>query len=236
MGKERVMTAIVVIEGVVIVLLAVLVAGLLRSHAEILRQLDRLGAGDDASTPVGSPRPRTIGFGEAPMKTIVGTTPRGAERTISLDHGRAPTLLAFLSSGCASCQVFWSELAGHPEQPLPDTRTVVVTKGSDGETPSKIASLAPPTIDVLMSSEVWDEFRVPLTPYFVLLDPEARVIGEGSALTWDQLLGLLRQSAADSPDPTQLDTPERARFTDSRLAQSGVEPGDPSLYENPLDR
>lgn len=228
------MTAVVVIEGVVIVLLVVLVGGLLRSHAEILRQLDRLGVGEDPSSPVSAPRPRSVGFEEAPLKTISGLTPRGAERTISLDHGRSPTLLAFLSSGCTSCQTFWSELAQNPEPPMPDTRTIVITKGPDAETPAKVEDLAPADADVIMSSEVWDEFRVPLTPYFMLLDPEARMIGEGSALSWDQLLGLLRRSAADNPNPAHLGTAERAAFTDSQLAQSGVEPGDPSLYENPV--
>ena len=42
------MLTLVIIEGIVIVLLTVLVAGLLRSHAEILCTLDRLGAGDEA--------------------------------------------------------------------------------------------------------------------------------------------------------------------------------------------
>lgn len=229
------MTAVVVIEAVVIVLLVILVAGLLRSHAEILRKLDRLGAGEDPATPLADPRPRSVGFEEAPMKTVTGLTPTGADRSISLDNGRSPTLVAFLSSGCASCQIFWEEVGHHPELPLPGTRTVVVTKGSDAESPARIASLAPGGVDVIMSSDVWDTFRVPLTPYFMLLDPEARVVGEGSALNWDQLLGLLRQSIADSPNPGHLDTAGRARFTDERLSESGIEPGDPSLYRNPLD-
>ena len=37
------MTALIVIEGVALLLLALLVVGLLRSHAEILRALHRLG-------------------------------------------------------------------------------------------------------------------------------------------------------------------------------------------------
>lgn len=229
------MTALVIIEAVVIVLLVVLVAGLLRSHAEILRKLDRLGAGEESGTPIATPRPRTVGFEEAPMRTITGTTPAGAERSISLDHGRSPTLVAFLSSGCASCQVFWTALSGG-SSPLPETRTVVVTKGPDAESAAKVASLAPSGIDVIMSTDVWDTFRVPLTPYFMLVDPDARVAGEGSAVTWDQLVGLLGQSTADSPHPERLDTSERARFTDDRLTESGIEPGDPSLYENPVDR
>lgn len=73
------MTAVVIIEGVVIALLVILVAGLLRSHAEILRQLDRLGAGEGEGTRIDGPRPRTVGFEEAPLKTLVGQAPNGSQ-------------------------------------------------------------------------------------------------------------------------------------------------------------
>jgi hypothetical protein len=43
------MTVLVVLEGFVILVLAVLVVGLLRSHAEILRSLHDLGAGEGGS-------------------------------------------------------------------------------------------------------------------------------------------------------------------------------------------
>ena len=228
------MTAIVVIEGVVILLLLILVAGLLKSHAEILRQLHRLGGATESGDVPGVPQ--SVGFGEAPTTELIGTDLAGASRTISLITGRSPTLLAFMSSGCASCRVFWQELHGDLEPPLPDTRTVVVTKGRRSESPAKLAELAPEGTTLVMSDETWDDFRVPLTPYFLLLDGQARVIGEGSAGNWSQLLSLLGQSAADSGDPTQINTKGRERFTDSRLRKSGVEPGDPSLYEDPLDR
>jgi hypothetical protein len=234
MGTELLMTAIVVIEGVVILLLLILVAGLLKSHAEILRQLHRLGgATESGDAPAALP---SVGFGEAPTTELIGTDLEGATRTISLITGRSPTLLAFMSSGCASCRTFFQELHGDLEPPLPDTRTVVVTKGPRSESPAKLAELAPEGTTLVMSDETWDDFRVPLTPYFLLLDGQARVIGEGSAGNWNQLLSLLRQSVADTGDPTQLSTTDREQFTDSRLRRSGVEPGDPSLYQNPLDR
>ena len=61
--REFVMAVLVAIEAVVLVLLTVLVAGLLRSHAEILRRLHTMGAGldPDAADGVESPvalRPR----------------------------------------------------------------------------------------------------------------------------------------------------------------------------------
>ena len=87
-----------------------------------------------------------------------------------------------------------------------------------------------------MSDEMWDQFRVPMTPYFLLLDGQAMVIGEGAATNWKHLLGLLRQSASDAATgPVSLDTEGREHFTDAQLKSSGVEPGDPSLYENPID-
>ena len=73
------MTVLVVIEGVVILLLLILMAGLLRSHAEILRQLHRLGAGDrtDGS---GAVRVHTTWFEVAPALEIDGIEPSGTAR------------------------------------------------------------------------------------------------------------------------------------------------------------
>ncbi len=224
------MTAVIIIEAVVIVLLLVLVAGLLKSHAEILRQLHQL---DGNSEQTDRQRLRTTGLGEAPVGEISGVDAHGSTVSVSLRHGKAETMLAFLSTGCASCQVFWEELADRSDLPTPNTRPVIVTKGPQSESPAKIAELAPPRVRLVMSDEAWDSFKVPLTPYFMLLDGEGRIIGEGSATNMAHLLGLFRQSAADS-SPVRMSTSGRERFTDERLSQSGVEPGDPSLYEDPL--
>jgi hypothetical protein len=231
------MTAVIIIEGVVIVLLAVLVGGLLKSHAEILRQLDALGASEDGSVSVGSAqtRPKTTGFEKAPTTTLAGVDLAGGSVSMSLDHGRGNTLLAFLSSGCLSCETFWKEFGGDFELPTPDTRTVILTKGPNSESPSKLGELAPERIPLLMSDEVWDTFRVPMTPYFLLVDGSGMVMGEGAAASWRHLLGLLRQSAADAASPLHMDTEGRRQFTDTQLRSAGVHPGDPSLYENPLE-
>ena len=230
------MTAVVIIEAVVILLLVILVAGLLKSHAEILRQLHALGARETETRVDIEVRNRTTGFEKAPSTVITGTNMAGAARSVSLDHGRGNTLLAFLSSGCASCQTFWSELRDGVEMPTADTRPLVVTKGPAAESPSRIAELAPSNMEVIMSDEAWDEFRVPLTPYFLLLDGQANVIGEGSAPNWGHLMGLFRQSADDQLSPVHLDTEEREHFTDTELGKAGIEPGDTSLYENPVEK
>ena len=228
------MGAVVAIEGVVILLLAILVAGLLKSHAEILRQLHSLGASEDGS--VAGRAPRTTGFEKAPTSVLTGVEPSGTARTVSLELGSGSTLLAFLSTGCASCHVFWNELSGDFDLPSPDTRTVIVTKGPESESPARVSELAPAGVPLVMSNEMWDTFQVPLTPYFLLIDGQARVVGEGSATSWRRLLALLRRSADDAKRPTHLDTEGRTHFTDEELSGSGIEPGDHSLYENPLDQ
>ncbi len=233
------MTALIVIEAVVIVLLATLVAGLLKSHAEILRQLHALGIGEDGSAATGTTanRPRTTGFEKAPTTTLSGVDITGGPRAISLEHGRGNTLLAFLSSSCLTCQTFWKELQGRFELPTPDTRAVIVTKGPESESPSRLRELAPDDLPLIMSDEVWDISKVPLTPYFLLVDGSVMVIGEGAASTWRHLLDLLRQSDADAAtSPMGLDTERRAHFTDDQLGAAGLEPGDPSLYQDPLEK
>ena len=232
------MTALIVIEAVVIVLLAVLVGGLLKSHAEILRQLHALGVREDGSLSTASAlsQPKTTGFGKAPAPSLEGQTLADGPISVTLEHGRGNTLIAFLSSTCVSCQHFWNEFQGDFELPTPDTRTVIVTKGPKSESPSKIAELAPSKVTLLMSDDTWDTFQVPMTPYFMLVDGEGSVIGEGAASDWRHLLGLLRQSAADASAPIHMDTEGRSNLTDTQLSAGGLDPGDPSLYENPVEK
>jgi hypothetical protein len=225
------MTAVVIIEAVVIVMLLILVAGLLKSHAEILRRLDRLGAAADGADNE-TRQPRTSRLGRAPTNEITGVEPGGSAVSVSLSPRTGETLLAFLSTGCASCQVFWDEFATHAALSATETRPIIVTKGSGAESPPKVARLVPPEVRVVMSDEAWDEFKVPLTPYFMLVGGDGGIIGEGSATNMDRLLDLLRGS--ENGSPVRMSTRQRERFTDDRLSSSGVEPGDPSLYEDPL--
>ncbi|HEY7704580.1 MAG TPA: hypothetical protein VID03_07085 [Acidimicrobiia bacterium] len=237
------MEAVLIVEGLVIILLLILVAGLLRSHGEILRRLHALGAGEDIAIPTGPSRrrpPATAGFGQAPLTELSGVTPAGDTVNVSLIHGRGTTLISFLSSGCSSCRTFWDAFSGDFELPGVDARPVIVTKGPAAESPEGVASLAPPGITTLMSTEAWDAFRVPMTPYFLLADGAGNVLGEGSASTWRHLQGLVRQSLSDSRRSAgqadeNADPNGRAHFADDDLRRAGIEPGDPSLYRNPID-
>ena len=198
------MTAVVVGLALAVLLLGVLVAGLLRSHAEILKALHDLGAGLELDRDAPGPVPVTIDgvvpprpAGAPAPETVTGTTPAGEEVALSLQGGR-PTLLAFLSSGCTTCQTFWSSFAhGVPATPA-DARLVVVVRDAADESPSALAKLTPDDVPVVASSSTWDALDVPGSPYFVLVDGSGRVAGEGSGASWPQVVDLLGQAHADA--------------------------------------
>lgn len=244
------MTVVLAALVVVVVLLSVLVAGLLRSHATILRRLHELGAGIDVDP--GAPTqatpsrivPRTDGTVPAPdaavpdgrmAADISGTGPRGeaiATRVVEVAHD---TLLVFLSSGCTTCLAFWADLG---TRPLPlGTRLIVVTRGPAEESPSAVRELAPKGVTVIMSTPAWDALRVPGSPFVILVDgPSGRVVGEGTAASYEQVLALfLRADRDESGEAGGKAAADRHREEklDRLLLASGIAPGDPSLYQSP---
>jgi hypothetical protein len=216
---------LIAIEAVVIVLLTILVAGLLRSHAEILKRLHALGAGLADTTPESSRSFATVppvpdGFGAA--FDVDGTGLRDDAVHVSVVGTRHHTLFAFLSSGCLTCHAFWDAFGDRAALGLPDDiRLVVVAKDAAEESVSELRRLAPPQLPVVMASRAWEQYRVPGSPYFVLVDgAAARVRGEGTGASWAQVWNLLQQAANDSNE----------RLIDRELLTNGVAPGDPSLY------
>ncbi len=230
------MAAIVSVETVLLVLLVVLVAGLLRSHAEIMR---RLGPEDDSTTPAtsvpapgGNERPGGPRGGEAQAPELAGVTPAGDAVKLAFARGAGtPTLLAFLTSGCGTCAQFWQTLG---ERRLPaGVRTVIVTHGSDRERPGKLHSLTPDGIAVVMSSQAWTDYEIPGAPYFVLVDGVVR--GEGVATTWHALASLVAEAIEDQREAERAGGGERrAQRIDDTLAAAGIGPGHPSLYPEPV--
>ena len=101
------MTVLVAIETLLLVLLALVVVGLLRSHAEILRRLGPPEADErdsDVLVPGVPAPPSREGLREAPR--ITGMTLGGDGIQVGSGSGQ-PMLLAFLSSGCLTCEGFW---------------------------------------------------------------------------------------------------------------------------------
>lgn len=231
------MAVLVAVETVVLVLLTVLVAGLLRSHAEILRRLHDMGAAIDPDAPDASrelpvslrPRgdvtPANAGFG--PAHDVVGAGLHDDAIHIPVVGVRHRTLLAFLSSGCLTCRAFWEAFASGDDLGLPDDiRLVVVTKDLAEESPSTLRELAPADLPVACSSRTWAAYGVPGSPYFVLADGHTgRVRGEGTGTSWDQVRGLVVQATGDAA----VDLRNEVRI-DRELLASGIRPGDPSLF------
>ena len=225
--------------ALLVVLLGILVAGLLRSHADILRRLETMGSGIGADEQ-GHGQLTLTKKPEAVMHHLVeGISPDGEPIVMSLGTGDDPTLVAFLSTTCSTCTPFWDGLessvmyfGGRRH------RVVAVTLGESEESPTRAKSMANPGLDVVMSSQTWADFEVPGAPYFALIEAGSnRVIGEGTAMTFpsleefltdatnDQEWDLGRESFVDS---------EESRI-DADLKRAGIHPGDPRLYPEPGD-
>jgi hypothetical protein len=246
--------ALVVVLTFVVLLLGVLVAGLLRSHADILRSLHELGVGvgdptaaaaaTTAAVPVemsNGPAGMTLGLAPA----IAGLTPSGDARAVSVNNSDRLTLLGFLSSGCHSCAGFWEALQQPDHLGLPDeTRVVIVTKGPELEITPQVRALTSGQIPVLMSTEAWHDYQIPGSPFFVLVDgATGQKIGQGVASQIDQLVDLVRRAQSErqpsgvrrpAPRPG-LDGPAREVANDDALRAAGILPGDPSLYPRSLE-
>ena len=268
------MVALAIALSAVVLLLAVLVAGLLRSHADILKALHDLGVGvgepgasdghghderrrhgaADAAEQAGPVRiPLTMGpplpgeRNSTSAPPVAGPTPRGDALAVTVSGGDGLTLLAFLSSGCATCAGFWQAFRTPDRLGLPaGTRLVVVTKGPEMEIPAEVAAQAPAGLPVVMSTDAWSDYEVPGSPFFVLVDgASGRRIGEGVANHFHQVVELVRRAASDARVFTVgsrsrglvdgLDGPERELDNDRELIDAGILPGDPSLYPSSLD-
>lgn len=230
------MLAVVVAEGVAVLLLAVLVAGLLRSHAEILRALHDLGASLDPDAAPGGPQPVELALRPDVVQPRAAATPAADVVGVALDGDSvglgvvgAPhqTLLAFLSSGCATCGTFWAAFAEAAFAAPGGARAVIVVKDAAEESLAGLRELAPPAVPVVLSSRAWSDYAVPASPYFVLVDgPAGRVVGEGSATRWPQVADLIRQAGAAGGRG-------RVDRDDADLLAAGIGPGHPSLYAQP---
>ena len=127
------MTIVVLVQSIVLALLVFLVAGLLRSHAEVLRRLHELGAGIDPDER--APAPITL----RPRGDVPSTTTLGAEHDLNGtglhdDAMHLPvtgvghrTLLAFVGHyrNTAGFQKAWEEVT-HVEPELAEVRRELV--------------------------------------------------------------------------------------------------------------
>jgi hypothetical protein len=227
------MTILVAVETLLLVLLSLVVVGLLRSHAEILR---RLGPSQERDSDVLAPGlpdpPSREGLRRAPK--IGGMTLGGDGVQVGSGSGQ-PMLLAFLSSGCLTCEGFWETFSQAEPPEIPGgARVVAVTKDASHESPSRLRDLTGGSLEVVMSSDAWRQFDVPTSPYFVYVGRDGMILGEGAAASWTQVSSLLRDAIGDAEAAgltvSRAGGPERARRVDEELAAAGIRPGHPSLH------
>lgn len=245
------LTTLVVALLVAVALLSVLVLGLLRSHALILKSLHDLGAGLELDRKLEEEKKAESGVGPVPVELergviapargddatapeVTGGTLSGEDRRVDLG-GR--TLLAFLTTGCSVCAGFWEEFRFTVDVPGGGD-LLVVTKGDEEESPSALAKLASPGLDVVRSSAAWGDYDIPGSPYFVYVDG-GRIIGEGSATSWAQVSDLMAQAVGDDEhraagfvDRGDRDDPVSV---DAELLAAGIGPDHPSLRPEPRD-
>jgi hypothetical protein len=220
--------AVISVETVVLAVVVLFVVALLRSHAEILRRFDAIE--NRASEPAGSAEP--ISAAGPVVRDLVGETLSGDAVKLALGAGGPPTLLAFLSSGCGACGPLWSALRDGARVPL-GTRLVVVTKGPERESVTRLSELAPAEHELVMSTACWDELSVPATPHFVLVDGDSgRIAGRGTGISWEQIVTLVEQANGDSSHHAARarSSSARAARAEQALAAAEIAAGHPSLY------
>jgi hypothetical protein len=122
---------------------------------------------------------------EAPV--IAGPDPAGAPAGLSWD-GEGPELVAFLTGGCRTCQVFWTALRDPPGGAL-GLPVVVVTPSPGTESRRGIAARASGGLRVIMSTDAWTAYGVRGAPWFAVVAGGA-VRAEGHAGTWAELVAL----------------------------------------------
>ena len=233
------MIALVLVETVLLGVLTVLVAGLLRAYGTVLRRLHEMDGGRThlEVLPIDTSRSAEA-TRAAPAHDVAGETLAGelvTARVVGVEHD---TVLLFLSSGCASCATFWTELGQAGSLFLPArTRLLVVPQSAADESPRDLAALAPDGVDVVLSSQAWRDYAVPGSPHVVYIDGSSgRIRGEGTGQSLRQVAELLAQATGDAAFVTGSPLPKSGRdrrqevAVDRELLAAGILPGDPQLF------
>jgi hypothetical protein len=124
------------------------------------------------------------------------------------DAGTVDTLLAFLTTSCASCKPFWEMMAAPGFAATLGARLVVVTPSRSMEDERRAMALVPDGAYLHMGSETWFEYGVASSASFVLVrtslgGPEpweqaGQVLGSASGKSPDELLELVKRWQASA--------------------------------------
>ena len=167
--------------------------------------------------PADRPRPVPLESGadptapSGPRRSLVtpdvsGTTPDGRPAVLRLDEVGGPVVLAFLTTDCDGCRVFWTALGGsgavavEGRAPVP---AVIVTRGPRAVPPDEVRALGggirvregSPVPLLVMSDSAWTDYGVLGYPFFVLVDAEERaVLGETVGFGWPDLVTMVSRT------------------------------------------
>jgi hypothetical protein len=247
---QLLMTWVVAALTVVVAVLTLFVLGLLRSHAELLRRVAELADREPARAPDPFATEMPEGVVPAPA-TIEQTVVRSIEgvdcelepyRLAIRDVSTPYLLVAFLSTSCFSCLDIWRDVieggedASTVEAGEDAASLLIVLKAREHENLGKATALARETpVPVVLSGSAWSELEVPGSPYFALIaTADERVVGAGSAQSWDQLKslasdGMLELSLAARPSSNGGGYRSIIAREDDELARAGIHAGHPSL-------
>lgn len=156
---------------------------------------------------------------------IEGITPGGRAVMVAVRAADHRTLLAFLSTGCSTCSHLWQELATRhsAEFAAHQTELVLVTRGPGQTDPTAVGAVAPPQHLTIMSSQAWEQYQVPWTPYFILVDGgSSEIVAEGTAGSWDEVVALVRGEDGLTPrEPVRVAEEFPRSWLDPRIEIAG---------------
>ncbi len=218
------MTALEVGLVVAVALLAVVVAAQARALGAAGRRLEllerKVGRQDrrtperaappvppaDSAGAKPAPQPSTAPVPPAPEPEgdavdVRGADPEGEPTLIPLEATEQPTVLAFLSTSCGICVGLWERMRqGELGAEVPGVTPVVVLKDAAHEDLERVRALASGQLPVVLSSEAWDDYEVPGSPYvMVVSSAPGSVVSEGSVAGWSDLVSMARSVSAGEP-------------------------------------
>jgi hypothetical protein len=110
------------------------------------------------------------------------------------DDGTVDTLLAFLTTSCASCKPFWEMMAAPGFSSSLGARLVVVTPSRSMEDERRARALVPDGAYLHMGSETWFEYSIATSASFVLVRSP-----RGGPEPWQQACKVLGSTSATDP-------------------------------------
>jgi hypothetical protein len=99
-------------------------------------------------------------------------------------------LLVFFSPQCSACVSMLPHLKAFKESEK-KVQLVIISKGSIEQIQQLVTELGSGVLVLAWDETTIREYKVPLTPFFYAIDKEGTIASRGSAVTSEQLEGLI---------------------------------------------